>query len=124
MERRIKSRNLAERIAEVIHSKQGKDIVVYDVREMASFTDYIIIATLNSDVQIRAVLKELSRKIKTPGFHVEGEASGGWVLLDYDYVIVNLFFPNERRFYGLERLWGEAELLDINNVRERHRAKT
>lgn len=99
---------LAKKISEIIDSKKGKNTIIYDVKNLATFTDFIILTTVNSAVQANALLKELNEKISQKPHHIEGESNQGWVLLDYNGVIVNIFTPEEREFYGLERLWGEA----------------
>ena len=90
----------------IINSKKGEDIIIYDVRKFTSITDFLMITTVYSDAQMRAILKELRNKIKRKPDHFEGEATGGWILIDYGGLIVNLFTPEVREFYRLERLWG------------------
>jgi ribosome-associated protein len=109
---KINYKKLAKKTVDIISDKKGVNILAYDVRKITSFTEFIIIATTNSEVQMSAIVKELREKIKVSS-HIEGEPSSGWVLIDYDGLIINLFLPHEREFYGLERLWGDAERLDI-----------
>lgn len=106
---RIDYKVLAIEAAKVIDSKKGEEIIVYDVRKLTSFTDYLLLSTLNAEVQMKAVSKELTREIKIKPDHIEGDTSGGWILIDYDGLVVNLFSLKSREFYGLERLWGEAK---------------
>ncbi|MBN2407497.1 MAG: ribosome silencing factor [Elusimicrobia bacterium] len=106
-------RSIAEDCVRVIDSKKGRDAVLYDVREMTGFTDYIIIATVDSGPQMQAVMKEMLGRWKKRPLHVEGDAAGGWVLVDFVGVVVNLFTPEVRAFYKLERLWGQADQVEI-----------
>ena len=105
---RIDYRELASSTAVILEEKKGEETVLLDVRQLTSFTDYILISTLNSQPQMKAVLKELSKQMNIIPSHVEGDTASGWVLVDLDGLIVNLFFKEVRDFYRLERLWGEA----------------
>ena len=108
MERRLNGyRELAAQAARIISSKKAEDTVIYDVKDMTTFTDYMIIATVNSSAQLNAVSKELKEKLNIKPHHSES-GTGGWSLIDYGGLVVNLFFPDKREFYGLERIWGEA----------------
>ncbi len=103
---------LAHKITDVLSDLQADDILLLDIRSATSFADYFVIASAGSDRQIKAILDEIDRrlakaeKIRPQG--TEGEASSGWVLLDYGDVIVHVFAPEERAFYDLESLWATA----------------
>ena len=112
---RLNEKEVLEKIVDIICEKKGENLIVYDVRGLTSFTDYILIVTLNSEVQMKAILKEMKRNISLSE-SVEGEASSGWILVDYDGVIVNLFLPQVREFYSLERLWGDAKKVKIKET--------
>ncbi len=109
---RINYSKIIKEITHIVDSKKGEDVVVYDVRDMTSFTDYIMIVSVNSSAQMNAVLKELNKNIEIKPNHIEGDASGGWILMDYEGVVVNIFVPEIRNFYCLERLWGEAKIVN------------
>lgn len=110
---RLNYKTLTKKIIEVISSKKGEDIVTYDVKKMTSFTDYLIIATVTSKVQMEAVIKELVHELKIKPNHIEGKGLSGWMLIDYGGVVVNMFLPEVREFYRLERLWGDGQILTI-----------
>jgi ribosome-associated protein len=98
-------------IVEVASEKLAEDIVMLDLRGLASFADYFIIMTAESSRQIEALDEDLTEALKQEGvrrFHREGTAGSGWILLDFSDVIVHIFGPEEREFYGLERLWSRA----------------
>lgn len=91
---------------------KGQDILVIDVREKQSITDYMIIATGTSNRQIGAMLDKVREMVKEKGVKPLGEEGKGdsdWVLLDLDTVIVHMMTANARQFYDLERLWSGAE---------------
>jgi ribosome-associated protein len=98
-------------IVEVASEKLAEDIVMLDLRGLASFADYFIIMTAESSRQIEALDEDLTEALKQEEvrrFHREGTAGSGWILLDFSDVIVHIFGPEEREFYGLERLWSRA----------------
>lgn len=109
---RLSYKKLVREAVGVINSKKADNTIIYDVGKLTSFTDYIVIATVYSEVQMTAILKVLRKEIKEKADHIEGNTSGGWVLVDYGGLIVNLFLPDIREFYGLERLWGDAKRLE------------
>ncbi|NLB34640.1 MAG: ribosome silencing factor [Elusimicrobia bacterium] len=92
-----------------MEDKKAEDILLFDLRGLTSFTDYMIIATVNSTPQMEAVIQELKNGLDIRVSHVEGPSGGGWALMDYGGLVINIFYPKEREFYSLERIWGDAE---------------
>jgi ribosome-associated protein len=105
---RINDRQLSKNITGVLEDKKGYDIVAYNVAPLTTFTNYIIISSFNSRAQLKSVVREIKGGIDSNPRHVEGDGESGWILLDFDGVIVNLFLEDTRKFYRLERLWGKA----------------
>jgi ribosome-associated protein len=102
---------LAQKIIDVLSDKQAEDILLLDIRDVASFADYFVIASAGSERQIAAILDAVDEAIEPQGLRPmgrEGNPESGWVLLDYGDVIVHLFAPEERDFYDLEGLWHAA----------------
>ena len=102
---------LSRKIIEVLSDKQAEDILLLDIRDVASFADYFVIASAPSARQIQAILDGIDESLHQDGVSPmgrEGEADSGWVLLDYGDVIVHLFAPEEREYYDLEGLWYTA----------------
>ena len=102
---------LAQRIVDIASDRQAQDIILLDIREIASFADYFVICSGTSERQIKAVVDTVVETLQKDGFYpvqTEGAPSSGWVLIDYGSVIVHVFAPEEREYYRLERLWGEA----------------
>ena len=111
------SAELARRIARIIDAKKGEDVVALDVRELVSYTDYLVIATARNERQAKAIHDEVYARLKRedgrlPG-RVEGEIEARWVLLDYIDCVLHVFVPEMRDRYRLERLWGEAPRLEL-----------
>ena len=98
-------------VVDVSSEKLAEDIAMLDLRQVASFADYFVIMSAESTRQIEALEEEISKALKDAGtarFHREGTPSSGWVLLDFSDVVVHIFGPEEREFYGIERLWARA----------------
>jgi len=99
--------------------KKALDLVVLDLRKAAGFTDYFVICSGANSRQVRAiadgVMTALGDEAGKPA-HVEGYDRSEWVLLDYFDFIVHIFAPETRMFYGLERLWGNAERLERQDI--------
>jgi ribosome-associated protein len=95
--------------------KKAVDLQVLDLRKAAGFTDFFIICSGTNPRQIRAIADGVLEALAAEGIkpaHVEGYDRSEWVLLDYFDFIVHVFAPETRVFYGLERLWGNAEQIE------------
>ena len=107
----MESREFADQITELIFNKKGYDVLIMDLRNLASFTDYFIICSADSEVQVKAVADEIDKDLRDKGikcWHREGYLGLTWVLLDYVDVVVHIFKKDAREFYSLEKLWGDA----------------
>lgn len=96
--------------------KKAHDIVILDLRKAAGFTDYFIICSGTNPRQIRAIADAIMETLAAEGAkpaHIEGYDRSEWILLDYFDFIVHIFAPETRTFYGLERLWGNAERIEV-----------
>ena len=92
--------------------KKAIDIVVLDLREIATFTDYFIITSGTNERQVQAMSDEVYETLKKKGStaaRVEGYKTAEWILLDYGDFIVHVFEQKSRKFYDLERLWRESK---------------
>ena len=105
---------IAKRIVEAAADKQASDIVLLDMREICSFTDYIVILSGESDRQIDAIRQAIGDTLKGEAIalhHYEGTADSGWLLLDVGDVVVHIFSPFERNYYQLDKLWENAPIV-------------
>jgi ribosome-associated protein len=113
----VNSRELAVIAAEAASDKKADDIVAINVAELLVITDYFVIATGNTNIQVRAIADEVEDQLRERGHAKpigrEGESEGRWVLLDYGDIVVHVFQPEERGFYRLEKLWGDAPRLAL-----------
>ncbi len=99
------------RIAELALERKAEEVVALDLRGISSATDYFVLATGNSDIQVRAIAEHIMEELAKEGtrpLHAEGLDRARWVLLDFVDVIVHVFHPAARGFYQLELLWGDA----------------
>ena len=102
---------LAHRIVEIASDKKGNDIVMLRMAELTSMADFFVICSGRSDRQVSALSGAIVDELREEGIRplgIEGRASSRWVLLDFGSVIVHVFAPEEREYYGLERLWSKA----------------
>ncbi|MEO6331544.1 MAG: ribosome silencing factor [Gemmatimonadaceae bacterium] len=107
----------AQRAAALCLDMKANDVMVLDLRKVTDMTDCFVIASGTSDTHVRSVGEHIVAELKKEGIqvhHVEGLEQGRWVLLDYVDFVVHLFHPTLRSFYQLERLWSDAEAIEIS----------
>ncbi len=106
--------------ANALNSKKAHDMNAVKVDELTVLCKYFLICTANSSTQLRALCDEVEDKLKEKGVmphHIEGKASG-WIALDYGSVVVHVFGRNEREFYALDKMWADAQSIDLENILE------
>jgi ribosome-associated protein len=97
--------------------KKASNVVVLDLRHTPAFTDYFILCSGQNQRQVKAIadaVEESLRAARVKPAHVEGYDRAEWVLMDFFTFIVHVFTPQTREFYSLERLWGDAERIDVD----------
>ena len=105
-----------ELVIRAAEDKQAFDITVLDLRNAFGFTDHFVICSGSNTSQIRAIADGIIDAVAATGSkpaHLEGYDRSEWVLVDYFDFVVHVFSPDTRAFYGLERLWGNAERTDV-----------
>lgn len=108
----------AKNIAKILDKKKAIDIVGIETKELTVMSDYFIIASGTSNTHVRALADEVDDEMKKLGIevdHIEGRATG-WILLDYNDVLVHIFQPESRQYYNIERLWNDAARVDLSDV--------
>jgi ribosome-associated protein len=108
---------LARRLAELADAKGAAEIVVLDMRALASYTDFLTICTARNERQAQAIVDEVKLRLKgenglLPG-GVEGSGAAGWIVLDYLDAVLHVFTAEARQRYQLEELWHEAPRLGL-----------
>jgi ribosome-associated protein len=97
-------------VLEALEDVKGRDIVVYNTARMPSMFERVVIASGESNRQVRALADRVQEKVREGGarvYGVEGESSGEWVLVDLGDVVVHIMHPTVRDFYNLEEVWGD-----------------
>lgn len=111
-------KELARKAAEILDNKKAEDIKVIEVTEQTIVADYFVLASGTSSTHVKALADDVEYELEQIGVHdghIEGRATG-WVLLDYGPVLVHVFDKESRSYYNLERLWTDANLVDISDI--------
>ncbi|MDD6308126.1 MAG: ribosome silencing factor [Clostridia bacterium] len=112
----MESQDKAMEMAKALYAKKASDIEVLNISGITIVADFFVICTGNSSLQVQALANALMDKMEEMGekpLRVEGMRDAGWVLLDFGNVVVHIFKQDIREFYGLERLWGDAERVEV-----------
>ncbi len=113
--RKIAAEQFAVELARAAHDNKCEDVTVMDLRGRSSVTDFFVICTGTSDRQIRSTADELqdfARKLEEKPFNVSGYEHATWILIDFVDVVVHIFTAEQRYYYDLELLWGDAPRLN------------
>ncbi len=111
-------RDIAEKIVKALDDKKGMDICMIATTQVTVVADYFIIVNGTSNTHVKALADEVEDALTKEGVnatHVEGKATG-WILLDYDSVVVHVFTKEAREYYNLEKLWADGENVDISSL--------
>ena len=104
--------------ANALNAKKGREIAAVKIDKLTVLADYFLFCTANSSTQVRALCDEVEEKLEEVGItphHIEGRTTG-WILLDYNSVLVHIFTGETRDYYNLERLWQDAPDVDISDI--------
>ncbi len=121
----MKEQNIQEvalHIAAVLQDKKAHDVCVFRVSDQTVIADYFVIATGTSSTHVKALADEVEFKLGEEGrkpSHSEGYDHAGWIVLDYDSILVHVFQKDSREFFKLEKLWADAEKIELPEVSEK-----
>lgn len=104
-------------VAAAAEDKKASDVTVLKLIGVTTFTDYFVICSANSSRQVQSISDEIEdslRSKKVRPLHVEGRTNAEWILMDYGTFIVHVFNEKSRQFYDLERLWRDAEKVELS----------
>jgi len=107
---------VAKSIADALDEKNARDIKVLKTEDLTVLANYFVICTATSTTHIKTLADAVEEHLEEQGerpHRKEGYRSGGWMLIDYGCVVVHLFLEDIRAFYNLERLWGDAEVVQL-----------
>ena len=118
---KLASLDLVNALVEGILEKKGEEILVLDLKKLPhAIADYFIICEASNERQVNAIADQLERevrkKIKEKPWHVEGKENLEWVLIDYFNVVVHIFKKETRKFYALEDLWADGEIVKLDLI--------
>jgi len=102
-----------------LDEKKAVNLMMLEVKGITTLAEYMIIATGTSDTHLRALCDEVEKKMEEAGekvWHREGYRGDTWIVMDFCGVIVHVFTQEQRKFYDLERLWGDAPIVDISDI--------
>lgn len=114
----MNSKDLATKITSLIFNKKGYDVKILDLKNLASFADYFVICSADSDTQVKAISDEIDKELRDQGikyWHKEGYKALTWVLIDYVDVVAHIFKKEAREYYKLEKLWGDAPVEEVKD---------
>lgn len=104
--------------ANALNQKKAKDISAIRISDLTVLAEYFLIATATSSTHVRALADEVEEKLSETGVrphHIEGKTTG-WIVLDYNSVIVHVFTADQREFYGLDKMWSDGEQIDLEKI--------
>ena len=107
---------MAIALAKALDGKKGQDIKVLKTEELTTLADYFVLCTATSSTQVKAMSDACEEAMEKNGeqvHHIEGHRGGTWLLMDFSSVVVHVFTDEARKFYDLERLWGDAQEIDL-----------
>lgn len=111
-----KDQGFLDKIAQTIYDKKGENILVLDVRNISSLTEYFVIAEGMVERHVGAIARALIDELQPKGLkciHLEGLQNGDWVVIDFGHIYVHLFHPELRDRYALEQIWKEGEIVNV-----------
>ncbi len=115
----LESKELTLNAVKILDNKKASNITALKVRELTIVSDYFIIASGTSSPHVKALADEVDEKLSALGVNplrIEGYQEGNWVVVDYGELIIHIFDSKTREFYSLERLWADAEQLDLSDI--------
>ena len=114
----MNAQEILKTAAQALDNKKAENISAVRVEDLTALAEYFLIATATSNTHVRALTDEVEDTLTALGerpHHIEGKSSG-WIVLDYRSVIVHIFTPEQREFYGLDRMWSDGEAVDLTEI--------
>ena len=113
----MSGKEIAELAVRALDSKKGKAIKALETGELTTLAEYFVLCTGTSNTQIKALADAVEEALSNAGeepHHIEGHRDGQWTLMDYSAVVIHVFTEEGRAFYDLERLWSDAQPVDVS----------
>ena len=115
-------KTLAKKIADLALTKKASNVMIMDIRKLTDMTDFFVVCSADSDTQVKAIADAIADgtdKLGSSPWHEEGISNRQWVLLDFVDVVAHVFHKEARRYYGLEKLWGDAKIETVEDQPEK-----
>lgn len=115
----METKEKLEKIVRILDEKKAQDIQVIGITNLSIIADYFVIVTGTSTTQVKALADEVEFRLGQAGVEprgVEGVRSANWIVLDYNDIVVHVFYRDTRAEYQLERLWADGEQVDISHL--------
>jgi ribosome-associated protein len=113
------SQDILQIVANAIDDKKAEEIIILDMAGVSLMADHFVICHGNSDKQVQAIAKNVKDTLSENGYdikRIEGFDEARWVLIDSGDIIVHIFHKDERGYYNLEKLWGDAPTVEVDTV--------
>lgn len=114
----MESEKILNIAAKALDDKKGRELKAIKLDDLTSLCEYFLIATATSSTHVHSLADEVEAKLQENGcvpHHIEGRTTG-WIVLDYTSVIVHVFTPDQREFYGLDKMWSDGLQIDIDKI--------
>lgn len=114
----MNSNKIIDIAANTLNDKKALDISAIHIGELTVIAEYFILATATSNTHVKALADAVEEKLKKEGImpdHIEGKATG-WILMDYNGVVIHIFSRETREFYDLDRMWDDGEKIDLDKI--------
>ena len=114
----MESKRILEIAAKALDDKKARELKAIKLDDLTSLCEYFLIATATSSTHVHSLADEVEAKLDENGckpHHIEGRSTG-WIVLDYTSVIVHIFTPDQREFYGLDKMWSDGEPVNMEEI--------
>ena len=114
----MESKRILEIAAKALDDKKARELKAIKLDDLTSLCEYFLIATATSSTHVHSLADEVEAKLDENGckpHHIEGRSTG-WIVLDYTSVIVHIFTPDQREFYGLDKMWSDGIQIDLDEI--------
>ncbi|MBR4072770.1 MAG: ribosome silencing factor [Clostridia bacterium] len=114
----VEAEKILKIAANALNEKKARELSAVEVSELTALTGYFLIATATSSTHVRSLADEVEEKLEEAGVrphHIEGKTTG-WIAMDYESVIIHIFLKDQREFYGLDRMWSDGKIVELNSI--------
>lgn len=114
-----RSKLIVKKVYNALSDKKGEDIKVIEIGKLSTVADYFIIANGSNAPHVESLVDNVEEELLKENIHperIEGVKSSGWILMDYNDVVVHVFSKEDRLFYDLERIWRDGKEIDVDTL--------